>query len=166
MSSNAYVNLVAPDGTTPKAALGQTFETKGAVWRYILAKGALAAYEWAIGIATNTGEFAQGSYSGTYPALNVVSDVVIPQFAFADGEYGWAPCGPFFLREDDTSNFKVSALTLAVLNTVLYTSGTAGSVDDSSSSQVQISGLTLLSTVGGSTAATACKATRRLGVNC
>ncbi len=165
MAGMAQYNLTATDGTTSTAALGQVVNIKGANWRYIKAKGALAIYDYAIAIATDTGEFGQGSYSGTYPALNVVSEICIPQFAFADGEYGWAPIGPFFLREDDVTNFKVNTLTLAVLNVILYTSATAGAVDDSSSSQVQIQGLTILSTVGGSTAATPCKATRILAVN-
>lgn len=167
MTAMGMYNFSSSDGTTRNFTLGTTAENKGATWMYILAKGALAIYDYAIMIATNTGEFGQGSYSGTYPALNVVSEIVVPQFAFADGDYGWAPCGPWPpIRNDGVaSTYKVNALTLAVLNTILYTSATAGAVDDSSSSQVQIEGLTLLSTVGGSTAATTCKATRKLAVN-
>lgn len=167
MSVMGMYNFSSSDGTTRNFTLGSTVENKGTTWMYILAKGALAIYDFALMIATNTGEFGQGSYSGTYPALNVVSEIVIPQFAFADGEYGWAPCGPISpIRNDGiASTYKVNALTLAVLNTILYTSATPGAVDDTSTTQVQIEGLTLLSTVGGSTAATACKATRKLAIN-
>lgn len=161
----AMENLTSSDGTTSQAELGEIRRIAGTDWMYIKAKGALLVYEWAIGIATNTGEFGQGSYGGTYPANGIVSTVVIPQFAFADGEYGWAPCGPMNVTSfDDSTTFKVSALTLCVLNALLYTSATAGSVDDASSSQSQIYGLRLHSTVGGSTAATACSATRKLAV--
>lgn len=167
MTAMGMYNFSSSDGTTRNFTLGTIVENKGASWIYILAKGALVAYEYALEIATDTGEFGVGSYNSTYPALNVVTNVAIPQFVFADAEYGWALCGPFPpIRNDGVaSTYKVSTLTLAVLNTILYTSATAGSVDDSSSSQVQIQGLTVLSTVGGSTAATACKATRKLAVN-
>lgn len=165
MAATGMVNLLSSDGTTAQAQVGQFHESKGSTWMYIKAKGILLAYEWAIGISTDTGEFGQGSYAGTYPANGITSNVVIPQFAFADGEYGWAPCGPFNVTSwDDSTTFKVSALTLCVLNVPLYTSATAGSVDDTSASQAQIYGLRLHSTVGGSTAATACSATRKLTV--
>jgi hypothetical protein len=48
----------------------------------------------------------------------------------------------------------VAALTLCVLNTPLYTTATAGAVDDTAT--VLVNGIVLNSTVGGSTAVTPC----------
>jgi hypothetical protein len=130
---------------------------------YVKALAAIALGD--LCVVNSAGGAGPGSFSGTYPTQNVVRSIVIPQFAMAADEYAWAPAGPFFLKWDDSSNYVVNALTLCALNVVLYTTGTPGAVDDTSSSQSQIQGLYLLSTVGGSTAATACMATRKLTVN-
>lgn len=163
MTQLAYVNLTASDGSTSTAEVGSTFETKGAQWIYVKASTAITAYQACV--VASDGTIGPATHGGTYPTSAVVRTICIAQFAFASGDYGWAWCGPGLLREDDSSNFKVSALTLCVLDVIVYTTGTAGSIDDTSSSQEQIQGLYLASTVGGSTANTACFATRRMTVN-
>lgn len=158
MTAAAYANLTAVDGTTSTAQLGQEFNSKGATWMYVKASATCSAYKACIVAADGTIQPIT-----TALATGVVADVVIPQFDFASGDYGWAPVGPFNLREDNVSNFKVSALTLDAVNAIQYTTATPGSVDDTAT--VQIKGLRLLSTVGGSTADTACVAESRLTVN-
>src|SRR5258708_7076636 len=108
MGSHAYANLTASDGTTALAEVGSTFETKGARYLYCKATAAaIAAYSICSGanpaameIATTTTATALGTAGGW---------VVIPQFAVAASEYFWAPAGPFYLREDDSTAFKVLA---------------------------------------------------------
>lgn len=159
MTGHAYYNLFASDGAVPTARLGQETNTKGATWMYIKAGANLAAYQGCVvndegvavpGTTTNAGADPQ--------------DVVIPQFAFAEGEFGWAPVGPFGLREDGVTPFRVSALTLCAENVKLYTSATAGSVDDAATTL--ITGLSLTETnAGGAAADMPCVAVSRLGVN-
>lgn len=157
MSGIAYYNTVSSE-TISSAQLGQEVNIKGATYKYVLASSAITAFQACI--TSNTGTIQPVT---TALATNVVADIVIPQFALASGEYGWAPVGPFFLREDDVTPFYVSALTLSALNVIQYTTATAGSVDDTAT--VQIRGLKLTSTVGGATANTPCIAVDRLVVN-
>lgn len=89
----------------------------------------------------------------------VPTPVVIPQVALADGQYGWAVCGP-------GSAFLVLAKTLAALNVKLYTTGTAGEVDDEASGTDLIEGLRLDATnAAGTTVATTATAATVLSTN-
>lgn len=155
-------NLTSSD-TTQQAEEGEYRIIKGSGYIYVKAATALTAYQ--LVTVASAGTAGPTTYSGTYPVQAVVRSVAIPQFDIGSGEWGWAAAGPFFLKWDDSSNFYVSALTLCALDVVLYSTGTAGAVDDTSSSQAQIQGLYLLSTVGGATANTACMATKKLTVN-
>ena len=86
---------------------------------------------------------------------------VIPQFAVAASEYFWALCGPFYLSWDDSTAFKVLAANVTAGN-LLYSTATAGVLDDDSSgSTIALNGATLTSTVT-TQAATACVAFRRI----
>ena len=91
-----------------------------------------------------------------------MADVVIPQFDFASGDYGYAAVGPFNLREDSSTAFKVLGLATDPANSKQYTSATAGAVGNAATTL--IAGLTLVSTVGGANANTACVANARLSV--
>lgn len=153
----AYANLTASDGTTSTAALGETFETKGATYVYCKATPAIAAYQAC---------YLDNSFNAalTTPALLTTTKptfVVIPQFAVLAGEYFWGACGPFFLREDDVTTFKVLS-KIAVINVAMYaTAVTAGSVDDAVAAPI-IQGLFLSTASVVDDTATPCIATRRL----
>lgn len=159
MSGVGQYNLTSSDGTTPQAALGQEINVKGATYQYFKAAGAINAYDSCT--VDNTWQAVQGTTttSGAKPTL-----FCIPQFAVASGEYFWAPVGPFYLREDNSTTFKVNAIAGTVNSVKTYTSATAGYVDDAATDL--IAGLTLTSTTGGSNAATPCIATQRLVSNC
>lgn len=160
MTASGKYNLYATDGTTSDGALLQEINIKGATWMYVVASTAITAYQACI-VTRSTGTI-QPLTTALAASVGVVADIVIPQFDFASGEYGYAPVGPFNLREDNVTTFKVSALTLSVAGAKTYTTATAGSVDDTATTL--IAGLTLLTTVGGSTANTGCFASTRLQV--
>ena len=157
MGALAYANLKASDGTTSTAALGQTFEIKGATWVYAKAAAALTAGQLC---------YLDNSFNAALatPALLTTTKptyVVIPQFDFASGEYGWFAAGPFFLREDDVTTFKVIS-KIAAQNVVMYgVAATPGSVDDAVAAPI-IQGLFLSAAQAVNDALTPCIATRRL----
>lgn len=155
----AYVNLTASDGATSTAALGSTYEVKGATYIYTKANAAILAYQACYLLDDGTMSLATATLlTTTKPTL-----VVIPQFALASGDYGWAPCGPFFLREDDTTTFKVLS-KIATKDLVMYGCATAGSVDDAVSNPL-IRGLTLTANQTVDDTATACIALTRMICN-
>lgn len=141
----AKENLTGED-ETQKAALGEYRLIDGTGYMYVQASVAITAYQ-ACTVA-NDGTIGQASDGGTYPLNAVLRNVVIPQFAMTADYYGWALAGPFHLDWKGNS-FKVDAAASCALDVVLYTSATAGRVDDASASQTQIQGLLLTATVGG-----------------
>jgi hypothetical protein len=159
MTYQAGYNLTASDGATSTAGLGDEAIIEGAVWRYVKASGAISAYDFVT--ITDAGLAASGT---TTTAGSGPVGCGVAQFAFASGDYGWVAVGPFFLREDGLTAFKVNALTLCALDVKLYTTATAGAIDDSATTLV--SGLLLTTTnATGGTVAEPCIAVRRLACN-
>lgn len=158
MTSQSMQNLTSSDGLIAQAGLGDIANICGAVYQYFKASGAIAAY--AACMNTDAWLAAEGTttLSGARPTL-----VCIPQFAVADLEYFWAPIGPFFLREDNSTTFKVKAAASCVLGVKLYTTGTGGVVDDSATDL--IAGLSLTETITGAEAAD-CIACQVMVTNC
>ena len=151
-------NLTSSDGTTPKFALGTRMEIKGATYMYFIADAAIAAYSACTVQNDFDAEEATTTTSGAKPTL-----VCIPQFAVADNEYFWAPIGPFRLREDGTTTFKVNAALNCAGSVKLYTTATDGVVDDSATDL--IAGLFLTETITTAEAAD-CMACQILVTNC
>ena len=134
--------------TTPEFALGTIVNANDGVYQYVHADGAIAQY--ALVKIDNSWEAAEGTT--TLLPSTEPSAVGIAQVAFADNDYGWVFIGP--------GEASVLALTLCVHDVKIYTTATAGAVDDTSTTL--INGLKLKTTVGGATAATGCVATTRL----
>lgn len=153
-------NLTASDGTTATATLGETRNVKGA-W-YVYCKSAAATALGAMCTVSNAGVATAGTTttSGAKPTL-----VVIPQFAIAAAdEYFWGWNGGTALtREDGSTTFKVLAANCAH-SVKVYTTGTAGVIDDDSSGTDLIHNLLLTETVTTQEAAD-CIAVGRLGTN-
>lgn len=127
----AMINLTASDGATAQAGVGDTATVRGAEYVYCKAAAAITAYQ--LCSLDNSGEAVPGTTttSGSRP-----TQFVIPQFAVADDEYFWAPKGPFFLREDGVSKFKVKAAVNCQKDVKLYTTATDGVVDDAATDLV------------------------------
>jgi len=156
MSQQTIAQDLTATSSTPVAKVGQIHTDEyGGVFRYGLSNG-----------AHTVGQVASIGGTVDYTPLTTTTSGVQPQevgiamTGIADNEYGWFAIGPF----PTESGVSVSALTLAAADVKLYTTATAGSVDDTATDL--IAGLALNSTVGGSTAVTACRASQRLVVNC
>lgn len=158
MSVNASPNLKSSDGLVPAFGLGSTYETKGATYKYFRAAGSIAAYSACT--VQNDWDAEEGTTltSGSKPTM-----VCIPQFAVADLEYFWAPVGPFRLREDGVTTFKVNAALNCAGSVKLYTTATDGVVDDTATDL--IAGLFLTETITTPEAAD-CMAVQQLVTNC
>ncbi len=83
----------------------------------------------------------------------------IPTQAFTSGEHGWVLVGPF---GNDTAVVKCSASCAA--DALLYTTATAGELDDLATSAKVVVGLKLTTAVGGAAATAACMATQKIGI--
>ncbi len=82
----------------------------------------------------------------------------IPQIAIASGSFGWALCGP--------GNGVVSVLVSCLLDALLYSTTTAGSLDDASASAKVVVGIKLTATnASGATANTACQLASKLVIS-
>lgn len=158
---NGMYNLKSSDGTTAQAEVGAILETKGATYMYCKATAAtIAAYSACSGATPGAMEEATTT---TATALGTAGGFAcIPQFAVAASEYFWAPVGPFYLREDDVTKFKVLAANVTAGN-LLYSTATDGVLDDDSSgSTIPLLGLVLTETVTTQEAAD-CVSFRKLG---
>lgn len=152
MGESGQENLIASDGTTAKAGIGDTSTMGGNTWTYTKATAAVTAYQ--LCQIDDSGFCAPAT---TTTAASTVKGVGPAQFAVASGEYFWLPTGPFNLKWDYTT-FKVLAAASCVKDVPLYTTATDGVVDDTSAgSTVLIAGLTTTTTVTGA-ASVGCKA--------
>jgi hypothetical protein len=155
MASLAMYNLTASDGLVASAGLGDEINVGGAQYKYVKASGAIAAYAachiTAAGLAIESTTTLVGTAARP-------TALCIPQFSLAADEYGWAPVGPFTLREDNVTKFKVLAANAAT-SVRLYTTATPGVLDDAVTTGL-IAGLALTETVTTQEAADCVAATR------
>lgn len=161
MSALGKYNLTSSDGTTAKFAVGTEVNIKGATWVYCKATAAAIAL----------GDVLSGAHPGvaesatttTATALGTAGGwAAIAQFAVAASEYFWAAKGPFYLREDGSTAFYARIANVTAGN-LLYSTATAGTLDDDSSgSTIPLIGLTLVTTIT-TLAATPVRSWRALG---
>ena len=151
---------VAVSGQVPSFALGTETEIKGTVYKYLISGGAIAQYASCTISNANVAVEGTTTTSGAKPTL-----FAIPQFAVAAAnEYFWAPIGPIApTAYDGSTTFKVLAAASCAADVKLYTTGTAGVVDDAATDL--IAGLQLTETITTARAAT-CIAQCRMVSNC
>lgn len=161
MTAQLGYNLTSSDGTTPLFGLGDEIQVKGNRWKYVKASGAVAAYQLvhitAAGLAIESTTTLVGTAARP-------TQLAVAQFAIADTEYAWVPIGPFRIREDGSTTFKVNAALNCATSVKLYTTGTAGVVDDTATTGV-VQGLSLTETITTAEAAD-CVAVTRLTSFC
>lgn len=149
---------VSPSYTTTDlrgALLSKGSDAKGS-WRYVQANGAISQYD-AVKIDNDGQAFSiTTTISGVEPTA-----VGIAQIAFADNDYGWVWIGE---GGGSGRGIKVNVLADCAADVKLYTTATAGALDDTATDL--IAGLTIVSTNGGSTAAVECYSPIVLTTNC
>lgn len=157
----AMYNLTSSDGLVAQAGLGDEITVNGNCYRYVRASGAIAAYACCLVNAAGSAIEATTTLVGTAARPTAL---VVPQFALATLEYGWAAIGPFGpFREDGSTTFKVLAANAAT-SVRMYTTATAGVLDDAVTTGI-IAGLALTETVTTQEAAD-CVAAMRLHAFC
>lgn len=159
MTVFAMPNLTAADDVQ-QFGLGDEHEAaNGARWIYVQASSTVTAYQ----VCRITATFTVAPSTATDLTTTRPACVCIPQYGATTSQYLWAPVGPFYVREDNSTTFKVLS-KVASASVVMYGTATAGSVDDATSNP-PIQGLTLTAAQTVDDTATACIATKRLTVN-
>lgn len=123
----------APADVGQLAGLNDRVETyDGKRWVFVSASTSVTSYQV---VAIDSQGYAQAITSALAQAGNRVG---VAQNNISSGSYGWVqtfgPCS-------------VAVLSTCSSNTVLYTSATAGSLDDTATSQIKIAGITILANV-------------------
>jgi hypothetical protein len=151
---------VAAAGEVPRVALGTEVEIKGTVYKYLISSAAIAQYDAVTISNANVAVSGTTTTSGAKPTL-----FAVPQFAVAAAnEYFWAPIGPIAATTfDGSTTFKVNAAANCATDVKLYTTATAGVVDDTATDLV--AGLQLTETITTARAAN-CIAQCRMVSNC
>jgi hypothetical protein len=127
------------------AVLDEVQDQDGNVFKFVLASGTIAQFD---AVAITSAGVAQAVTSAL---LNAGAVAGVVQAALSSGEYGWAQV------------FGVTSLN--VLSTcssgvALFTSGTAGKLDDTSTSQVKVAGVQILANITAAGTAGAVLTTR------
>jgi hypothetical protein len=131
----SIANLDVLNGTndTAEYKLGETVKASdGSEFVYVHASGALTIYD-CVGIDEN--------YEAAAITKAMADDgfrVGFAQIAFVDNDYGWVAV------RGHGDNFKCNVLGSCAADVVLYTSATAGALDDASSSQTKIDGVVII----------------------
>jgi len=115
----------------------------GNTYVYVQANGAIVAYD-AVGIDEN---FQAAKLTKTM--TDAGWKIGVAQVGFADDEYGW-------VAVRGSSSLKVKVLGACAADASLYTSGTAGSLDDASTSQTRIDGIVILTAAATAATAASC----------
>lgn len=155
----AFLNLTAAEDVA-SAGLGDEVNVGGNQWKYVQADGAIAQYA-VVGLkATNEAVELTSTISGARPTA-----VGLAQFAFADNQYGWVLIGPFSVDEAGNA-FKVLTSAASAVDVIMYTSATAGKVDDGDGSGDKIAGLVLTESGSSGAGTFKCQSVCRMTTNC
>lgn len=120
-------------------------------WMYVYASAAITQY-FAVGIE------ASGTASPLTAAFaRLGAPMGIAQVAFSAGDYGWVAL--------EGNSLRVATTAAVAVGATLFTTATAGRVDDAgASTQAQIAGLKLIATASGTSASSAACVARNLVV--
>lgn len=117
------------DGENAPFALGtRASGTDGSEWVLVQAGAAITQYSW-VAIDEN-----YQAVMGTKALADVGHQVGFAQVAFADNDFGFVACHA-------PGNISVRLLASCAADVQLYTSGTAGAMDDTSASQTLLRGV-------------------------
>jgi hypothetical protein len=140
------VNLGATAAAAEHTPGEVTLGANGSQWIYVKAGGAIAQYDYVCIDEAFT------ALAGTKANVDAGHAIGFAQAAFASGEYGWVAL-------QGRGTVKVNVLASCAADAALYSSATAGKLDDDSTSQTAVPGVVITSSNGGSTAAVECIAT-------
>jgi len=143
--------------TTQEFGLGDLSWSKQGLFQYVQANGAITAYDAVKVDNDGQANALTTAISGAEPTA-----VGAAQVAFADNEYGWVFRG---FGGGSGKGIKINVLTLCATDVKLYTTATAGALDDTATDLVQ--NVMLVSTnAAGGTVATEVYAFGMMTTNC
>lgn len=126
--------------TTAEFRLGTVAHgSDGSEWVYVAAEGAITQYD-AVAVDENFDAVAL-----TKALADAGHAIAFAQVAFTDEQFGWV------LKRGQGANYRVRVAANYVADAALYTTGTAGVLDDASTSQTLVRGVVAYQ---GGTAAT------------
>jgi len=130
------------EGTQPTHRVGTRYVNDlGYEYVYVHADGAIAQYDFAVFDESFEAFKITAALAQSHPSGGVA------QVAFADNDYGWLLTRGVGL---------VNVLANCAAEVQLYTSGTAGSLDDTDAGHRAVIGIRLSASVGGAPASAAC----------
>jgi hypothetical protein len=144
----AGVNLTNTS-TTPEFAVGHKVQTKDGIYEYVKAGSGIAAYDCVL--ITGSG-VAVPSLTATAVSIKKPG---FAQVAIASGSYGWVA------REGDT--IRVNCAANCAAGVQLYTTATAGVLDDTIVSQGALHGVVSLGSISNATSNTIVAASPHIG---
>lgn len=120
------------DGAQAKFRLGQRVTgSDGSAWLYVQAGAAITKYSW-VAIDEN-----YQAVMGTKALADAGHQVGFAQVAFSDNDFGW-------VAVHAPGNITQRVLASCAADVQLYTTGTAGALDDTSASQTLIRGVVIV----------------------
>jgi hypothetical protein len=130
---------VLKDYETQEFSLGTLVQKDETVYEFVKATSAITAYS--VYIIDEAGDASTAFTHAAAGSGAVPVKLGVPQVSLTAGNYGWVA------RQ---GKIKVTVLASCAKDVKLYSSGTAGALDDASSSQTLVPGFRIDTTDGGS----------------
>ena len=121
-------------------------DNRGGTWVYVKASAAVAQYAL---VTISNAALPLAAEATTTSIANGPVPLGIAQVAFASGEFGWVWRGP---GGGVGYGIKCKLAASCVLDVTLYTTGTAGVIDDANVDESAVAGLKSCATIGGAAA--------------
>lgn len=132
-------------GSTPQFELGtEAWGQDNSRWTYVVAGSTIGQY-MCVGMTK-----AMSANPVTKAHVDAGRKLGVSQVAFAAGQYGWVA------TQGGNDLLRVKAKNACAISVALYTTGTAGFLDDTAASQTLVNGIVLTDTATSSGAAEEC----------
>ena len=137
----AGARIDSPSSAAEHALGTRVSGTDGTEWIYVRAQAAIARYDYV------TVDESFRARAGTKAAVDAGHAIGVAQAAFASGDHGWVAAG------GQGAALKVNVLARCAADRPLYTSATAGKLDDTAGGQTKVAGIVITSAAGAAAAA-------------
>ena len=137
----AGVRIDSPAAAAEHAPGTRVAGSDGTEWIYVRAAGAISQYDYV------TVDEAFLASAGTKAAVDDGHTIGVAQATFARNAHGWVATG------GQGAALRVNVLARCAADRPLYTSATAGKLDDAASGQTKIGGIVITAAAGAAAAA-------------
>ena len=137
----AGARIDSPSAAAEHALGTRIAGTDGTEWIYVRAAAAIARYDYV------TVDETFQARAGTKATVDDGHTIAVAQAAFAKDAHGWVATG------GQGAALKVNVLARCAADRSLYTSASAGKLDDTAGGQTKIAGIVITSSAGNAAAA-------------